>query len=186
MFENNITKTEEKKIKTPRKISKKRLKNIALYYLERYESSVQNLREVLQKRVLKYKMFFPDYNPKEAYEWIEEIVEEFKNLGYVDDNRFAEMKINSYLSAGKPARYIRIKLIEKGISPIITNKILEEKEFSPFEMAMKFAQKKKIGPFTPDKEQRKKNWQKDLGKIVRAGFDYDVALDVLNTEEISQ
>jgi len=183
VFANDITETKEKSKKIPRKITKTRLKNIALYYLERYESSVQNLREVLQKRILKYKKFFPEYDTKEAFDWAEEVISELEKLGYVDDARFAEMKINSYLSAGKPTRYIKIKLREKGISSAMVDAVLAEKEFSPLDMAIKFAKKKKIGPFTNDAEQRKQNRPKDLGKLVRAGFDYDIALQVLDMEE---
>ena len=45
-------------------------------------------------------------------------------------------------------------------------------------MALKLALKKKIGPYRePDK--RREFYQKDLGTLVRAGFDYDTALDIL-------
>ena len=179
MFENNIPTTK----KMPRKITKKRLENIALYYLQRYESSVENLRGVLKKRVLKYKMAVPDFNSAEAHGWIEEILQKLQDLHYLDDARYAEMKIDSYIAAGKPARYIQIKLKEKGISREIVDSLLLEKSFSPLEMALKFAKKKSIGPFAKSEEQRKENRQKDLGKLVRAGFDYDIALKVLEMDE---
>ena len=51
MAEENII---QKKVKVLRKITPQRLKNIALYYLKRFESSVANLRSVLQRRVNDY------------------------------------------------------------------------------------------------------------------------------------
>ena len=63
-----------KKAKVLRKITPQRLKNIALYYLKRFESSVENLRTVLQKRVNDYAYQNPEFNKYEAYEWIEEIL----------------------------------------------------------------------------------------------------------------
>ena len=167
------------KQKKPKKISKQRLKNIALYYLKRFDSSVENLRQVLKRRVNDYVFHNPDFNKNEAHSWIEEILADFERLKYLDDFRYAEIKIQSYLNAGKPERYIKIKMQQKGINTSLVEQILENQTYSPFEMALKFAKKKKIGPFRNDENERRANRQKDLATIVRAGFDYDVASDVL-------
>ncbi len=168
------------KKKNLKKITKQRLKNIALYYLKRFESSVENLRQVLKRRTNDYAYQNPEFNKNEAYTWIEEILSDFQKLKYLDDNRYADIKIRSYLNAGKPARYIKIKLQQKGISEYLIDDILSEQSFNPFEMALKLAKKKKIGPYRKDEELRKANRQKDLATIVRAGFDYDVACEVIN------
>ena len=42
--------------KNVRPLTSKRLTNIALYYLGRYESSVEQLRKILSRRVLKEKL----------------------------------------------------------------------------------------------------------------------------------
>ena len=59
----------------PKKPSKARLRNIALYYLERFETSEDNLRAVLRRRIDKYAFFDKEYNPMEAYAWADEVVE---------------------------------------------------------------------------------------------------------------
>lgn len=161
-----------------KKITPQRLKNIGLYYLQRFESSVENLRQVLRRRVDAYAKENPEWNKSEAQQWIEDVLAEFEKLHYLDDNRFAEIKIRQYLDAGKPARYIQQKLQQKGISPSITNAILAEAEFDPLAMALKLARRKKIGPFRAP-EQRREYRQKDMGALVRAGFDYDVVCQVL-------
>ena len=176
MFENN----QQTGTRIPRRITKNRLRNIGLYYLEHYESSVDNLRDVLMKRTKKYKIAVPKFNINEAKIWIEEIIADFVRLGYLNDERYAEMKINSYLAAGKPERYIQIKLRQKGISENIIENILHQKDFSPLDMAMNFAKKKSFGPYSPSEELRLQNRQKDLCRLVRAGFDYDIALQVIN------
>ena len=43
-----------------------------------------------------------------------EVIEECSKKNFVNDERFAEFKINSYLRAGKPKRYIEQKLKQKG------------------------------------------------------------------------
>ena len=71
--------SKEKKLK---KITKERLKNIGLYYLERFESSVQNLKNVLKRRVSRYAFQNPDFNVRQVDLWIEEILGEFEKAGY--------------------------------------------------------------------------------------------------------
>lgn len=163
-----------------KKITPQRLKNIALYYLKRFESSTENLRSVLQKRINAYARENPDFNKAEAYQWTEDLLNDFERLHYLDDSRYAEIKIRSYLNAGKPARYIQNKLKEKGVDEQIVSAILSEQEYDPRKMALKFAQKKKIGPFRAE-DQRCAYRQKDMGTLIRAGFDYDIVMDILST-----
>lgn len=170
------------KPKALRKITKQRLKNIGLYYLKRFESSENNLRQVLRRRVNDYVRYNPDFNKTEAYAWIEEVLADFKNWKYIDDERYASLKVRDYLNAGKPARYIKNKLKQKGVDESVVNELLNAQEYNPEEMALKFARKKKIGPFRPDEESRRENRQKDMGALIRAGFEYDVVTKVLGEE----
>lgn len=170
----------QNKKKVLKKITKTRLKNIGLYYLERFESSVQNLRDVLKRRVDKYAFENKDFNKAEAYGWIEEILSEFEKLNYVNDERYAELKIKDYLAAGKPARYIKTKLKVKGIDEKTADTLLEEQDYDAKTMALKFAKKKKIGPYRFDEEKQKEFRQKDMGTLLRAGFDYEIVCDILS------
>lgn len=173
---------EERYKKKPlRKITRQRLKNIALYYLERFESSSENLRKVLSRRVNDYAYQNQDFNKSEALVWIEEIVQECQSYKYLDDNRFAELKIRDYLAAGKSEKYIAGKMMEKGIKPDLVGEILAEQEFDPYENALRLAKKKHIGPFRSE-EERKEFYQKDLGVLVRAGFDYDLAKQIISSD----
>lgn len=170
----------EKKVKPLRKITKKRLKNIALYYLKRFESSAENLRSVLKRRVDKYAYRTPEFDKKEAYEWIDELIEEFERLNYVDDERYANFKVKAYLNSGKSARYIQGKLKQKGIDEEMIAGLLDEQDYNPFDMALKLAKKKKIGPFRKNEELQAENKQKDMMKLVQAGFNYETVMEVLD------
>lgn len=172
-----------KRVKVLKKITKQRLKNIALYYLKRYETSVENLRQVLRKRVNDYAYQNKEFDKSEAYGWIEEIVSDFERYGYVSDERFTEIRVRDYISAGKSIRYIRGKLREKGISEELAGSVLENQEYDEYETALKLARKKHIGPFRADEEARFENRQKDMGTLIRAGFSYDVVMKILNLNE---
>ena len=170
--------------KAPRglkKITKTRLKNIGLYYLERFEASVKSFKDVLRRRVDKYAFQNPDFEKKEAYLWIDEIAEEFERLGYLSDERFAEMKVKDYLLAGKSARYIKTKLKLKGIDESAVDVVIETQDYDAKEAALKLAKKKHIGPYRTNQEARKENLKKDMAALLRAGFDYDVVSDILGT-----
>ena len=180
MAEENII---QKKVKVLRKITPQRLKNIALYYLKRLESSVANLRSVLQRRVNDYAYQNKEFDRGEAYQWIEDILADFQRYGYLNDRRYAEIKIKDYMSAGKSVRYIKGKMREKGIDEEILSALLEDQEYDEFEAALKLAKKKHIGPFRTDEEARFENRQKDMGTLVRAGFSYDVVRRVVGYEE---
>lgn len=180
MAEENII---QKKVKVLRKITPQRLKNIALYYLKRFESSVANLRSVLQRRVNDYAYQNKEFDRGEAYQWIEDILADFQRYGYLNDRRYAEIKIKDYMSAGKSVRYIKGKMREKGIDEEILSALLEDQEYDEFEAALKLAKKKHIGPFRTDEEARFENRQRDMGTLVRAGFSYDVVQRVVGYEE---
>jgi len=167
--------------KQPKKITKQRLKNIALYYLKRFDSSVSNLRQILKKRVSEYAYYNSEWNKNEALEWIEQLLVEFENYGYLDDNRYAEIKVKNYAIQGKSPRYILGHLKMKGIGESVVEDVLTDIAYNQFDAALKLAKKKKIGPFR-EKEISKDMKTKDMAILLRAGFDYDVVQNVLNYE----
>ncbi|HBO59218.1 MAG TPA: RecX family transcriptional regulator, partial [Alphaproteobacteria bacterium] len=66
-----------------RPLTAKRLTNIALYYLGRYESSVEQLRKILLRRVLKEKMKGADI-PADVEAVVESILSKMIADGYVE------------------------------------------------------------------------------------------------------
>lgn len=170
--------------KVLKKITPERLKNIALFYLKRFETTRYGLRNVLKRRVDAYAYQNKEFDKMQAYDWIEKLLDDFVRLKYIDDARFAEFKVRDYLAAGKSPRYIMGKCKEKGVDETIVLRLLSEQECNPFEAALKLAKKKKIGPFESDSLKRKERRSKDLAVLVRAGFDYDIAVKVLDSEEL--
>ena len=172
--------TQPKKVRVPKKITKTRLQNIALYYLRRFDTSVQKLREQLQKKIVEYARYNKEFDQGEALLWAEEVLKKFEECHYLDDRRFAENKIRGYLAAGKPRRYIENKLREKGVGFETIEQCFEDADYDPWETALNFVRKKKIAGFREDVEKRKEMRQKDMGTLVRAGFDYDLVLKILD------
>ncbi len=172
--------TSKTKKSIPKIPTKARLLNIAMYYLERFESSSENLKTVLYRRIDKYAFINKDYDKSEAYLLVEEIIKECVDKNFVNDTRFTQLKVKNYLNKGKSKNYIKTHLKQKGIDDKTIAKTLEENQYDELEIATKFASKKKIGKFRIDEEDRIKNKQKDLATIIRAGFSYDVANTLLD------
>ena len=167
-------------------VTEKRLMNVALFYLEKYESSSENLRRLLQRRILRAEMKGVSV-PAEARDWVEKVVAEVKRLGYVDDGRFALSVAEKYRKAGKSRKYICQKLTLAGIPADVQDDVLSEfdgteSEDAELQAALLLVRKRKLGVFRPE-EDRKACRKKDLAALARAGFSYQTAVKALGVSE---
>ena len=160
-------------MKPQKPVTRQRLKNVALFYLSKYESSTENLRRVLKRRVLKARLSGADV-PEDVNAWIEEIVASVVAAGYVDDKRFAQNLVEKYKAAGKSVKFIAQKLKNAGVEANVG----DIAEIDEREAANRLVRKKKLGPFRPP-EKRKEFFKKDLAVLARAGFSFDVARGAL-------
>ena len=110
------------------------------------------------------------------YNEIQIIIEKLEKLNLINDQVFVESKIQSLQYQAKSQNYIKQYLLQKGI-----DKQLIEEQISLFyennknlekENALKFAKKRNL----LDKDQ---DYQKNLSKLARAGFSYDIAKEIL-------
>ena len=164
-----------------KKITEKRLYNIALYYLSRYETTNEKLKAVLQRRVQKAKFAGDEVN-SQADEWIEKVVADMQRQGFVNDNRFATNNIERWFLSGKSLKYIQAKLHQAGldIQALLDFEAASEKNLSEWERsaAETFVRKKKLGHYRSATEQKEK-YAKDLAAMARAGFSLELAKENL-------
>jgi len=64
----------KKEFKPPRKPTAQRLANIALHHLDRYASSAENLRRVLERRVFKAARHYEHFDMDAAKGWIDALM----------------------------------------------------------------------------------------------------------------
>ena len=155
-----------------KKITPARLKNIALYYLERYDASSYKLRCVLQRRLAKARLEQPV--PAEAPEWIEKIITEMVGLGYINDKRFTENFVRRLSEAGKSRSFIRTKLKLAGIEEEEIQEALSDTD--ELASARLMVQKKHLGH----------DFKKDLARLAHAGFSYEIAREALEEARPSE
>src|SRR5258708_39747202 len=97
-----------------RPITAKYLQNAATFYLERYPSTAEGLRRVLNRRVRKAEMAEAPIidNIKQT---IDAIVAKFVDAGVIDDKAFAQTKARSLHRRGTSTRLTRRKLQIAGV-----------------------------------------------------------------------
>ncbi len=177
--------------KAPRKMTQTRLENIAIYYLQRYASSAENLRRVLLRRADKA-LHVHGGDREEIRQWIDDLVKRMIRSDVLNDLRYALGRATALRRLGRAPAKIRAQLAAKGVSRSIIDDVLAETaltdtgEDAALEAALAYARRRRLGPFSekPDThdEIRVQN-KKHLAALARAGFTYDVARRVMEFED---
>jgi len=174
--------------KTPRKITESSLRNIALYYLQRYASSRENLKRVLMRRVYRAAQFH-ETDISEAEIWVDTLVDSLAKSGAVDDRLYAEGRMRALFRRGTSPRTIANRLREKGVADELieqTLSVLKQESADPnFLAAVKLAKRRRLGPYQPI-ERREDRKTKDLSALARAGFDYQTANKVIFADSVDE
>ena len=164
----------------PKPVTRSRLHNIALHYLERFASSSENVRRVLMRRVERAALVH-DTDRDEARDWINDIVKRFEETGLLDDRRYAENRTASLHRQGTSRRGIQMRLIQKGVDGDLVAEALEEAG-DDFIAAVTYARKRRLGPYrTREREDRR---ERDLAALGRVGFSYETAKRIVDAETI--
>lgn len=148
------------------------LKNLALFYCSKRETSRLRLERYLERKCRENELSQPG--------WIEEILVDFENRKIVDDHRYSEIIVREYARRGKGKRYIEQKLKEKGIRGDLlkfeTNSA--DEALRAQELALKHFEKleRRLGRFSAlDPKEAYSFKQKILQKLIQSGFDVDTS-----------
>ncbi|HTR87326.1 MAG TPA: RecX family transcriptional regulator [Reyranella sp.] len=175
--------------KPARPITAKYLQNAATFYLERYPSTAEGLRRVLQRRVRKAEM--ADAPVMENVEQaIAEIVAKFVAAGMIDDKAFAQTKARSLHRRGTSTRLMRQKLSMTGVDANTLDAAMagldQELHTDPkqreWQAAVALARRRRLGPFRL--KERKEHRDKDLAAMARGGFAYDLAKKIVDAKDV--
>lgn len=174
----------------PKPATPERLERVALFHLERFASSAENLRRVLMRRVRK-SVQIHGTDPAAGAAAIEALIERFLKAGLLDDKLYAEARAARLHRRGASARKIAASLAEKGIDRNLIGTTLDEDDSDQgasarpggdLAAAAALARRRRLGPYRLP-ENRAEFRQKDLGSFARAGFGRSVAERVLNAED---
>lgn len=173
----------------PRKIDARYLENAALYYLQRYASSSQNLRNILARKI-KRGCAHHDQNPDDFLSLLDQLITRYQQTGLLNDSVYAEGRVGALRRQGLSRQAITQKLTQKGLSPQDIASALARIDASAADIAGDdsddstarelaaariLARRKRIGPWRRKALTAPKDAQKEMAALARAGFSYDIA-----------
>lgn len=163
------------------KLTEEALREAALSYLDRYDASAEQLRQVLLRRVLRYGEAATN---GEIRERIEVLLRRFRAAQLLDDERFAKNFVRGQRARGSSALALRAKLKKRGVAPHLIDQALEDvaenETLDEDHAARTYAQKRRLAQRydLDDPLQRRKA----LASLARRGFSFDVAARALSSE----
>ena len=173
------------KARRPRKVTKERLRNIALHHLQRYATSSHNLKRVLERRVFKAARHH-ETDLEQARTWIDEVVDALVRTGAVDDSQYAQAKTLTMLRRGQSPAKVRSFLVSKGVSSIVIAEALNNAEQTlgdvDLQAAQAYAARRRIGPYRTS-EGTPEDRKKELAVLERPGFRYDIARKIVDADK---
>ena len=179
---NNLMNNEEKIIK--------KLRNSAMSYLARYEVSIYKFENTMKRKLSNFKY---DLSETQKLKFIELIKKEMISAKFIDDKRFAEIKVRSMRRQGSSQRLIYANLREKGLSNDIIqfaiNLVDEGDENAEMIAALRFIKKKNIGIYYKNKKIHDDTNEYSLrdkwfGALSRKGFSLEIIRKVINIKDI--
>lgn len=156
-------------------LDRERLNDLALRYVGKYATTRAKLASYL-KRKLRERGWNDAGEPP-----VERIVERFAETGLVDDAAFASSKARSLSERGYGAGRVSMALRAAGIDDEDGAAARELAAGQAVEAALKFARRRRIGPFAdtrPDRHSR----EKALAAMIRAGHGFDLARTIVDCE----
>jgi len=149
----------------------------AIIYLSKFSSSKKNLEKILKNKIGRMKVEKKDKFV--LYNSIPEIILKLENNKLIDDKNYSLSKIRSLAIQGRSKLFVKSYLVQKGIKEIIILNTIEEFEHQnpgwEKESAKIFARKKNL---SKDPENKEKN----LNKMARAGFTYELCKNTLKID----
>lgn len=160
--------TAPKPNKPPKPLNSVKLRDLALHYVGRYATSRRKVSDYLGRKLRE--RGWAGENPAD----IEALIADFVRLGYIDDAAYAAARARTLAARGIGARRVREDLRAKGIDEADAHDAQEESAAQKWQSAMRFARRKRIGPFAsePAPEDLKR---KQLAAFLRAGHDFGIA-----------
>ena len=176
------------------------LEQAAVFYLARYAASRQRVRRYLvgqfhkqQRKNAHKRAGEQSEEPSDPDEMINSILDHLEDLGYLDDQRFAEDRYHVLHERGLSRVFIQQKLLADGLGyDLVDNLLATHKEEHELAAARNYAKRRQFGIYRQNvtseesedetgSEEDFKQGQRELQSLVRRGFSMDIARAALST-----
>jgi regulatory protein len=149
------------------------LERLVLAYVGRYATTRAKLRLYIRRK-LQERGWDGAVEPQ-----IETLVERVAALGYVDDGAFAAARAASLHRRGFGERRVAQALAAAGIEAEDAETAREQLRPEALAAALRFAERRRIGPFAPDRPDRAAR-ERAFASMVRAGHPIELIKRILD------
>jgi regulatory protein len=156
-------------------IDAERLRETALRYVGRFATTRAKLSDYLRRK-LRERGWSGEGEPD-----VDRLVDRLAELGYVDDAAFALAKSRSLTARGYGEGRVRQALKLAGVGDEDGQEARDSAGSDAFEAAMKFARRRKIGPFAITRGDPAER-QKALAAMIRAGHGFTLSKALVDAE----
>ena len=159
--------------KPPQPLDPASLERLALFYVGRYATTRAKLRTYLARKLRERGWIEGLADP------VDSLVERLSTLGYVDDAAFAMSRAASFQRRGFGERRLAQALGAAGIAPTESEAARTQARDGALESALRFAERKRIGPFAAERPDRKSR-EKAFAAMIRAGHAAEVIKKIVD------
>ena len=155
--------------RTPRPLNETKLRELALAYVGRFATTRGKLGDYLNRKI-RERGWAGDAEPHVAA-----LADHFARQGYIDDSGYALAKAQGLVARGYGKRRLIEKLRIAGVDETdgLAARDLAERE--AVAAALRFAERRRLGPFAAQGHRDRKDQQKAIAAMIRAGHGYALA-----------
>lgn len=153
------------------------MRDLALRYVGRYATSRHRLIDYLRRK-LRERGWGEAGTPDP-----EGLAARFVDLGYIDDREFARTRADGLMRRGYGPNRVEQALRAAGIEEADREAVKPDDESETIRAAVRFAERKRIGPFASQPADRDIR-QKQLQAMIRAGHGFGVAKSLVFADSL--
>ena len=160
--------------RAPRPLDEQSLGELALRYAGRFATSRARLGAYLKRKIRE--RGWAGQQPAD----LEAIANRFADLGYVDDRGYALAKSRALTGRGYGKRRVVDALRVAGIDEADGEAARDHADAEAVAAALRFAQRRKIGPYAKTSASDPKEKERALAAMVRAGHGFGLSRTIVN------
>ncbi len=164
------------------------LRAIALYYVGRFAVTEKKLVEYLNRKIRERGWENGAAVPSEL---VRNLASDMVRIGVVNDTSVATMVVGQAHRKGFGERRARQMLYIKGVGNTDSNQALGEEQDTPMALALRFAEKRGLGPFRREGKQldsktMPKIINREVSALVRAGHAISLASRIVKATSVEE
>jgi regulatory protein len=150
-------------------LDESKLNELALRYVGRFATTRSKLRSYLSRK-LRERGWAGAREPDP-----QRIAERFAEQGYIDDAAYALAKSEALTGRGYGKRRVVERLREAGVAEDDGTAARDHADAEAVDAALRFARRRRIGPFAAEAARDPREREKAIGALVRAGHGFAIS-----------